>query len=148
MTEQDPWSETSAGVRVHDPRLRAGDKDRDAVAETLRVQHAEGRLDLKELQSRIDRCYEAKTFGELEQLLVDLPGEPSAQPRPGWPLGQRSRLISLAAVIVTLAAISAVTGRHVMWLAIPAIFFAIRLARAGYQPRPWRYTESDTTGAP
>lgn len=130
MTEQNLWSGARADYRGRDPQLRASDGDRDAVAESLRAQHAEGRLDIEDLQNRIDRCYDAKTLGELDQLLVDLPRESSAQTRPGWLLGQpRVHLLWLAPVIVMLAAISAVTGAHLIWLAIPAVFIATRRAR-------------------
>ncbi len=53
--------------------LRAADADRERTADRLRTGHAEGRLDLAEFQERIERCYEAKTFGELEALVTDLP---------------------------------------------------------------------------
>ena len=53
--------------------LRAGDADREATADHLRRGHSEGRLDSDEFATRIDRCYDAKTIGELEQLVADLP---------------------------------------------------------------------------
>ena len=61
-----------------DPNLRAADADREATSERLRRHHAEGRLDAEEFQERVDRCYQAKTVGELEQLVTDLPPEPDA----------------------------------------------------------------------
>ena len=48
-----------------DPNLRAADADREATGERLRRHHAEGRLDTEELQERIDRCYQARTIGDL-----------------------------------------------------------------------------------
>ncbi len=53
--------------------LRAGDADRDAVAELLRVAAAEGRIDLSELEERLGRLNQAKTYGELDALVADLP---------------------------------------------------------------------------
>ncbi|WP_419997496.1 DUF1707 SHOCT-like domain-containing protein [Streptomyces boninensis] len=53
--------------------LRASDKDRDRVAEILREALAEGRLDADEHSERIDRVYAAKTHGELEPIVRDLP---------------------------------------------------------------------------
>jgi hypothetical protein len=38
------------------------------------------------------------------------------------------RLITLAPLVLTLAALSALTGRHVIWLAVPLIFLTARLA--------------------
>jgi hypothetical protein len=56
-----------------DPRLRAADADRDRAAALLREHHAAGRLTAEEFRERLDRAYQAKTMGELDQLLADLP---------------------------------------------------------------------------
>ena len=61
-----------------DPNLRAADADRERIAERLRNGHAEGRLDMDEFQQRLERCYEAKTLGELRELVKDLPREDRA----------------------------------------------------------------------
>jgi hypothetical protein len=62
--------------------MRAGDADRDRTAGVLRDAHAEGRLDLDELQQRLDATYRARTQGELAALTVDLPSAPPAPTRP------------------------------------------------------------------
>jgi len=56
-----------------DPRIRASDADRDRAAEALREHHATGRLTVEEFQDRLDRVYAAKTLGELDELMADLP---------------------------------------------------------------------------
>ncbi|WP_030749821.1 DUF1707 SHOCT-like domain-containing protein [Streptomyces sp. NRRL F-5135] len=53
--------------------IRASDADRDRVADILREALAEGRLDAEEHAERIDSVYRAKTVGELEPLVRDLP---------------------------------------------------------------------------
>lgn len=53
--------------------LRASDADRDRVADILRDALAEGRLDAAEHAERVDKLYSAKTMGELEPLIRDLP---------------------------------------------------------------------------
>jgi Domain of unknown function (DUF1707) len=53
--------------------MRASDADREAVAETLRDAHAEGRLTLEEFEERLDRALAAKTVGELAAVTPDLP---------------------------------------------------------------------------
>ncbi|MCQ4210385.1 DUF1707 SHOCT-like domain-containing protein [Streptomyces longispororuber] len=60
--------------------LRASDADRDRVADILREALAEGRLDAEEHAERIDGVYRAKTVGELEPLVRDLPGAHGARP--------------------------------------------------------------------
>jgi Domain of unknown function (DUF1707) len=56
-----------------DPRIRASDDDRDRTASLLREHHAAGRLDAEEFNERLDRTYAAKTMGELDEILSDLP---------------------------------------------------------------------------
>jgi hypothetical protein len=53
--------------------MRAADVDRQAVAEKLRAALDEGRLDLHEYDERLQRAYAAKTYGDLDGLLRDLP---------------------------------------------------------------------------
>jgi len=56
-----------------DPRIRASDADRDRVAALLREHHAAGRLDAGEYDERADSALAARTIGELDELLADLP---------------------------------------------------------------------------
>jgi hypothetical protein len=56
-----------------DPRIRASDEDRDRVVTLLREHHAAGRLTAEEFSERLDKAYEAKTLGELDELMSDLP---------------------------------------------------------------------------
>jgi hypothetical protein len=62
---------------VEEPRddrgLRASDADRERVAEQLRQAAGDGRLSLAELHDRLDALYAAKTYGELEPVVADLP---------------------------------------------------------------------------
>ena len=53
--------------------LRAGDADRERVAERLRTALDEGRLNLHEYDERLRDAYAAKTYSELDALLADLP---------------------------------------------------------------------------
>ena len=89
-----------------DPRIRASDEDRDRAAAALREHLAVGRLTLEEFNDRLDQAYAARTTGELDQLMADLPGADLQQlpggsggrpaggplsPRPpsGWPAPRR-----------------------------------------------------------
>jgi hypothetical protein len=56
-----------------DPRIRASDSDRDKTASLLREHHAAGRLTPEEFNERLDKTFAAKTLGELDDLLSDLP---------------------------------------------------------------------------
>jgi hypothetical protein len=66
-------------VRPED--MRAGDADREQVLERLHAAHAEGRLDVGELEERVTATIAARTYGELAELTADLPGDPPS-PRP------------------------------------------------------------------
>jgi hypothetical protein len=113
-----------------DPNLRAADADRDRTAERLRQSHAEGRLDLAEFQQRLERCYEAKTVGQLDELVGDLPRqrEQDERPRLGGFLPWRLRLAPLAPMSLALIVILAAIGHHVFWLWIPLLFLFFRMS--------------------
>jgi hypothetical protein len=127
MTNRYAW----ARITDPDPNLRAADADRERVAERLRESHAEGRLDLDELQERLERCYEAKALGELRELVSDLPPQDpeEAQRRSsGWFRLWRWRMAPLVPILFGVIVISAVVGHHVFWLWIPLLFLVWRLS--------------------
>jgi hypothetical protein len=81
-----PVAEAAAPPGVAGGDLRASDADRDRIAEILREALAEGWLDPEEHAERIDVVYRAKTLGELEPVVRDLPAAGTAsrpQPAPG-----------------------------------------------------------------
>ncbi|HWG62897.1 MAG TPA: DUF1707 domain-containing protein [Streptosporangiaceae bacterium] len=57
-----------------DPRIRASDADRERTAALLREHLADGRLTAEEFHERLDKAYAARTLGDLDELLADLPG--------------------------------------------------------------------------
>ena len=59
--------------------MRVGDAEREAAAAELREHYASGRLTLDELNERVDKAFAAKTRGDLNALMTDLPSA-----RPGW----------------------------------------------------------------
>ena len=79
-----------------DPKIRASDADRDRTAALLREHLAAGRLTAEEYHERLDLAYEAKTLGQLDELMADLPGIdlyelPDAKLRRAGPAMCRSR---------------------------------------------------------
>jgi hypothetical protein len=120
------------------PNLRAADADRERIAEHLRQSHAEGRLDLTEFQQRLERCYEAKTVSELDELVTDLPwpGERDEPTALGWSRPRRMHLSPLAPILIALIVISAATGHGLFWLWIPLLFVLWRMSWS-HRRRSW-----------
>ena len=56
-----------------DAKTRASDADRDRTAAALREHLPVGRLTIEEFDQRLDQTYAAKTLGELDVLMADLP---------------------------------------------------------------------------
>ncbi|MEU3305964.1 DUF1707 domain-containing protein [Nocardiopsis sp. NPDC006832] len=85
-------------------RMRISDAERDQVAEILREAAGEGRLDLEEVDERLNAVYSAKTYADLEPIVADLPtgagglassaspGAVAPQHTPAGPVGQPLKL--------------------------------------------------------
>ena len=72
------------GSSRYDYDLRIGDAERDATMAQLRDHFVAGRLTFDELTERIDLALAAKTQGQIDGLMADLPHPP------GPPAGNRS----------------------------------------------------------
>ncbi|HEV8527396.1 MAG TPA: DUF1707 domain-containing protein [Actinomycetes bacterium] len=145
--------------------MRAGDQDRQAVADRLKVALDEGRLDLHEYDERLQKTYAAKTFGDLNGLLDDLPGTAppqqsrvapyqAAPPAPAQQEHQHSPSAwvypygGVILVCIAIWAITSISSGHLnyfwpVWLLIPLIFgifgrLASRGSRGGYPDRQAR----------
>src|SRR6187397_899922 len=70
-------------------RLRISDSERHQVAEILREAAGEGRLDLDELDQRLEATYAARTYADLVPITLDLPSHPHQRPVPA----QRPRVV-------------------------------------------------------
>lgn len=68
--------------------LRVGDSEREAVAAELREHYAQGRLTIEDFQRRLDAALSARTRGDLDRLISDLPHTmPSGAPLPASSAG-------------------------------------------------------------
>jgi DUF1707 SHOCT-like domain len=145
--------------------MRAGDGDRQAVADKLKMALDEGRLDLHEYDERLQKTYAAKTFGDLNGLLDDLPSTvPPQQSRvapyqaaPPAPAGQEHQhrpsawvypYSGVIVVCIAIWAITSISSGHLdyfwpVWFLIPLVFgifgqLASRGSRSGYPDRQAR----------
>lgn len=70
--------------------LRCSDVDRERVADALREAASDGRLELTELDERLESTFQARTYGDLQPITRDLPQGP--YPVPGaTPVAQWER---------------------------------------------------------
>lgn len=111
---------------ARNPDMRASDNDRDRVAAALREHHAQGRLDVDEFKDRIEQAYSAKTLGELDTLMRDLPeqdlyqlpvpAEHRAVNQPPITMGRKVGRVAWKGVWATWAAVSLINV--VIWLLV------------------------------
>jgi hypothetical protein len=121
MSFQEPESSThdyysvTTGDRA---RIRAADFDRDHVAGRLGTAYSEGRLSKDEYDTRLEEAFQARTYGELDRLVSDLP---VMQAYAGTPV---ATVESSVAGVNRLAAASIICGFATFLItpmAIPAI---------------------------
>ena len=73
-------------------QLRVSDEDRHKVAEILREAAGEGRIDLDELDERLEQTYAAKTYADLVPITIDLPAHQQQHPVVQTPAPRRDVL--------------------------------------------------------
>jgi hypothetical protein len=110
------------------PVLRASDAERESIVTQLREHGAAGRLDVDELEQRIGAAYAARTHGDLEGLLADLPARPAARraaaPRRHLPGHEWAGFVGVNALLI---AIWAVSGAGYFWPAWVMVWWAFAL---------------------
>ncbi len=89
--------------------MRASHEDRDMVVERLRVAAGDGRIDAEELDQRIEAAMTARTYGELDVIVKDLPEGPEAAART---VARRQEAVESQAITVSHAK----SEKHGAWL--------------------------------
>ena len=106
----------------HDPsQLRISDSERHQVAELLREAAGEGRLDLDELDERLEATYAARTYADLVPITLDLPhhlpdqlpGHPHQRPVPAVPAARSPVVVAGPAREQHLAILSGLSRKGV-----------------------------------
>jgi hypothetical protein len=127
--------------------LRASDEDRERIIERLHRAATEGRLVAEELEQRVSLALKARTYGELNATVADLP-QPS-RPRGRHPGVERRsagrRVVSTVAhnpmlllfaipvIAVTAAMVLAAT---IMWMVLMVVVLVLG-GRPRLGPSPW-----------
>jgi hypothetical protein len=127
---------TTSPRRVPAAQLRAGDADRDTILSQLSEHFGAGRLTGEELDERSGRALSARTMGELDELMSDLPRirDPLPEHRPLPPprgTGVFNALIPVGvAIAFVTSAVTVGTPNHdwFPWWTIPLAFFLVRKA--------------------
>jgi len=128
---------------------RVGDADRNRTADLLKEAHAAGYLTLEEVDERLGTALAARTRGELDRLVADLPPEWRASQQPAPPAARPPRqrpafppevvwLVPLLVVVAGLLTLAVLT-RGLFFFPWPLlfIFFAFGRRRAGWRPPRW-----------
>jgi DUF1707 SHOCT-like domain len=112
--------------------LRASDAEREEVAERLRGATAEGRLLAEELEERLAAALRARTQGELDVLVADLPAPRSGRRRGSLPMPRTVPEFALA-VVVAIVGVMVLIGLALLmagvfmlggfWILIAFFFF-------------------------
>jgi hypothetical protein len=132
------------------PDLRVSDADRDAVIAELGEHFQAGRLNAEEFGERLDTASSARTRGDLDQVMVDLPRTPRPVPPPAQQRGRQwvavagvmgAIAVVAVAVLVAGGVFGAVNGHthwhwHAgsWWAVIIPILVLARLARGRRGP--------------
>ena len=103
--------------------LRASDADRDATAERLRRAAVEGRLEPEELEERLHAALRARTYGDLDRLVADLPQQPG--PRERRRMRAPANLSAVAAVALRVALMLAVVVAVLTLAAVMAAWWVV-----------------------
>lgn len=122
--------------------IRASDADRDRIAERLRQAATEGRILAHELEDRLATALRARTYGELDSLVADLPRPLAPSPRRrgsrSLSLARRHPALAVAAlVVVTMVAFvvaAVVVAGLFAFSGIWVLLALLLLTRRGY----WR----------
>jgi len=113
------------------PRMRAGDKDRQRVVEQLGRHFGEGRLTVQEFDERVVRAHASVYLDELPALTVDLPREP--EPRHHRPTRSQVRVppvvYVLLAMLLAWSMVAAVVYGTPPFLALLLLFLLLRHRR-------------------
>ncbi len=113
------------------PRMRAGDKDRQRVVEQLGKHFGEGRLTVEEFDERVVQAHASRYLDELPALTVDLPREPEPHRRQTRPpmRAPSGVFVLLIAMLLAWSMVAAVVYGTPPFLALILLFLFLRHRR-------------------
>ncbi|HLH66412.1 MAG TPA: DUF1707 domain-containing protein [Solirubrobacteraceae bacterium] len=135
---------------MHRRHLRASDAERDEIVERLRRAATEGRIAADELEQRVSEALKARTYGELEATVADLPRERRPPERLGagrargaaslaLTVARRSPCLAICALPIVAAAALVLLAITISWAVLMVAMMVLGVRHRA--PRgPWMYT--------
>ena len=112
------------------PRMRAGDKDRQRVVEQLGKHFGEGRLTVEEFDERVVGAHAAVYLDELPALTADLPRDPEPHRPPArQPVRVPGAFVFLIAMLLAWSMVAAVVHGAPPFFALLLLFLFLRHRR-------------------
>lgn len=124
--------------------MRASDADREEVVERLRTALEQGRLKTPEYFDRMERAYEAVTYGDLAALHADLPATMVARPRPAPAAAPQRDFSAQQAAVARRGAFAGLPAPlKVLWtiwfaaVSINVVVWVLVMGTTGHLVYPW-----------
>jgi hypothetical protein len=129
--------------------MRASDADRDLIVDRLHRAATEGRIASEELEQRVAVALKARTYGELEATIADLPAPRERATR--RPVRRTAGGFALSAVranpwllVVAIPVLATATAVMIAATVVWAVLVIVAMVLGGGQRRPprgpWMYT--------
>jgi nitrate reductase NapE component len=139
-TSSPTWLLAASRRRTSYSGLRISDSERAEVADLLSKHYGDGRLDQAEFNDRLDQAMKAKTYADLDGILVDLPrteAEASEAPKATARRRHEHRHLRVLALTVFIVVAVATVAHALVWslstwvwlLLLGAILYATQLRK-------------------
>jgi hypothetical protein len=132
--------------------LRASDADRDQVVSRLHKAATEGRIAAEELEQRVGHALKARTYGDLEQTVADLPGPRPRQRRAparrtpmGWAVSavRANPMLIVFAIPVVAVTLAMMLAAAMIWMVLMVVVMVLGGGPRGgrrHLSGSWMYT--------
>ena len=139
-TSSPSWLLAASRRRLSFSDLRISDAERAEVADLLSKHYGDGRLDQAEFNERLDQAMKARTYADLDGILVDLPrteAEASEAPKATARRRHEHRPLRLLVLTVFIVVAVAAVAHALVWslstwvwlLLLGAILYATQLRK-------------------
>ena len=137
--------------------LRASDEDRERIVDQLHRAATEGRIASDELEQRVSAALKARTYGELEETVADLPRPrgrsgsqtPVRHSAAGWALStvRANPILLVLAIPVLAVTAAALIAATVVWTVLVLVVLMVGGRHRMGRP-PWAHGSRHRMGRP